>query len=288
MDAWLEADDGRFELAAGVFARLIAAGLQGRLWDALGVADEAVTPNQTVFLKLVDSALDDGAAHSNDAPSPFAFVLRGWRTAAAYALGSMKSAADDPRLPNVLVALVLASESLSAIGLAAQGRADARAPEPGGGDEALVAEMKGAGAAGAGSSIIPALVALLREMHTFLPRVKPLRPEDAPEATAAALPFANVKRDLVRLLGVLAFGDVRVGDAVRAAGGVELVLGLCETDERNPYLREHALFCVRNLMTGNPANQAIIAQMEPLGLVGEDGELKPLPEKMRKGAQATA
>lgn len=40
-------------------------------------------------------------------------------------------------------------------------------------------------------------------------------------------------------------------------------------------------------MTGNPANQAIIAQMDPLGVVGEDGELLPLPEKMKKGYQST-
>jgi ataxin-10 len=37
-------------------------------------------------------------------------------------------------------------------------------------------------------------------------------------------------------------------------------------------------------MYENPENQAIIGQMDPLGLVGENGELLPLPEKMKKGA----
>lgn len=47
-------------------------------------------------------------------------------------------------------------------------------------------------------------------------------------------------------------------------------------------LREHALFCVRNLMLNNPANQAIIKEMDPIGVLSETGELLPVPEKMKK------
>jgi len=35
-------------------------------------------------------------------------------------------------------------------------------------------------------------------------------------------------------------------------------------------------------MMHNPANQAIIAQMDPIGVQSETGEVLPLPEKMRK------
>jgi ataxin-10 len=184
---------------------------------------------------------------------------------------------------------VLTTEILSTVVLAVQTRADKK--EPGGGEEAMVASMKGR----PGPGIIPPLVDVLAATHSFLPRIKPT-PATAEENAAAAAgqmsqreiehAFANVKRDLVRLLAVLAYNDTAVGDDVRAAGGVQLVLGLCETDERNAYLREHALFAVRNLMMGNPANQAIIAEMEPLGLVGEDGVLGPLPEKLKKSDAA--
>ncbi len=47
-------------------------------------------------------------------------------------------------------------------------------------------------------------------------------------------------------------------------------------------LREHALLTIRNLMLNNPANQAIITQMDPVGVISEEGEVLPLPEKMRK------
>lgn len=53
-------------------------------------------------------------------------------------------------------------------------------------------------------------------------------------------------------------------------------------------LREHALFCVRNLMLNNPANQAIIKEMDPIGVLSETGELLPVPEKMKeKSTEAT-
>lgn len=241
MDEWLEAQDGLFELAAAVFSRVIDTGLQAQLYDALAVPDEVVTPSQTTLLKLVDSSLASASPSSpkpNPAPSPNAFILDAWLALARYATLSMNSGQDDARLPKILAALILATEALSAITLRAQARADAaerkRRPVVPGGDEEIVAAMKSGE-----KSVVRPLVELLRATNTFLPRVKPTRPEDAPEATQTQLPFANIKRDLVRLLAALAFGDVAFGDAVREEGGVELVLSLCETDERNPCKEVH-------------------------------------------------
>lgn len=47
-------------------------------------------------------------------------------------------------------------------------------------------------------------------------------------------------------------------------------------------LREHALFAVRNLMLNNPANQAIIREMDPVGVLSDTGELLPVPDRMRR------
>lgn len=52
-------------------------------------------------------------------------------------------------------------------------------------------------------------------------------------------------------------------------------------------LREHALFAVRNLMYENEENQEVLRGMEPLGVVGDDGELLPLPESMKNKGGGT-
>ncbi|BEI86843.1 hypothetical protein CcaverHIS002_0701890 [Cutaneotrichosporon cavernicola] len=287
LDSWHGDSEALFDLAVMLFATFFTSGHQADLYSALAVTEETVTPSQVTLLKLLDAYLT--RPHVNPSPSPSLFVIQAWRDTAAYAAASMRSGKDDARLPSVLAALVLCTEILSTVVLAVQTRTDKKEAE--GGEEAMVASMKGR----SGPSIIPQLVDVLAATHAFLPRIKPT-PTTAEENATAAVgqmsqreiehAFANVKRDLVRLLAVLAYNDTAVGDDVRAAGGVQLVLGLCETDERNAYLREHALFAVRNLMTGNPANQAIIAKMEPLGLVGEDGVLGPLPDKLKKSDAA--
>ena len=46
--------------------------------------------------------------------------------------------------------------------------------------------------------------------------------------------FSYVKRDLVRLLGILCAREKAVQDRVRACGGIPVVMNLCVVDERNP------------------------------------------------------
>lgn len=243
MEEFHEAEDGRFELGVAIFNRMIDSGLQGQLYSVLGAPEEAVTPSQVVLLKLVDASLANSAA-STSIPSPNYFLLPAWHRLADYATASMKLGKDDARLPSILAGLVLATEALSAITIAVQGRAEeakrSNTPVDGGGDEVMVEEMKG------GDSVIEPLVKVLAAANDFMPRIKPAQPK--PEASITPigddgqiqdgpdveLEFLKVKRDLVRLLGVLAYNDTAVGDAVRAAGGVQLVLSLCETDERNP------------------------------------------------------
>lgn len=61
-------------------------------------------------------------------------------------------------------------------------------------------------------------------------------------------------------------------------------------DEADPNvdLREHALFTVRNLMRNNLENQAIIKQMDPVGVLSDSGEVLPVPEKMKRQSQSAA
>ena len=46
--------------------------------------------------------------------------------------------------------------------------------------------------------------------------------------------FVYVKRDLVRLLGILVADDRAAQNRVRNCGGIPVVLNMCVIDERNP------------------------------------------------------
>ena len=144
---------------------------------------------------------------------------------------------------------------------------------------------------------------LLGRLDKLIPRVKPGTQPTHRLSSDQAAPIASLKRLLVQLLGILTFDDNAAGDLVRECGGVHLILGLTEVDEMNPCklaigehsertltldLREHALLTVRNLMLNNPANQAIIGEMDPVGVLSETGEVLPVPEKMKRKKQPAA
>ena len=75
----------------------------------------------------------------------------------------------------------------------------------------------------------------------------------------------------LQVLGTLAFhakgtswDDVHAfQDRVREAGGLIEVLSLTQLDELNPYIREHAIFALRNLLDRNPTSQDHVAQLRP-------------------------
>ena len=54
------------------------------------------------------------------------------------------------------------------------------------------------------------------------------------EKTADASDFPYLKRDLVRLLGILCHGRKAIQDRIRVCGGISVVLNLCTIDDRNP------------------------------------------------------
>ena len=60
------------------------------------------------------------------------------------------------------------------------------------------------------------------------------RPGNGAGRAADPKGFAYLKRDLVRLLGILSSGRRAVQDRVRACGGLPVVLNLCVVDDRNP------------------------------------------------------
>jgi len=94
--------------------------------------------------------------------------------------------------------------------------------------------------------------------------------------------FTNLKRDLVRLLGILVFEDSEIQDRIRLCDGIPVVMNLCVVDERNPLLREHALFTLRNTLQGNSENQKVVDAIQPSGYWGKDGVLRDIEGATRK------
>lgn len=146
----------------------------------------------------------------------------------------------------------------------------------------------------ADNGLVETLIETLRLLDKFLPRINFGRPvsrnESSPTAAAnvassgthQAQGFSYLKRDLVRLLGILCHSTRSVQDRVRKCGGIEVVMNLCVVDERNPYLREHAIFTLHNLLENNPENQQLVDGIKPMGTWGEDGVLQDVPGAVRR------
>lgn len=81
------------------------------------------------------------------------------------------------------------------------------------------------------------VIDLLTLLDIFLPRInfgKPVHRPEGPMAGDSTAGFSYLKRDLVRLLGVLCHGVKSVQDRAREAGGLPVVMNMCVIDERNP------------------------------------------------------
>ncbi|PAV20078.1 hypothetical protein PNOK_0501200 [Pyrrhoderma noxium] len=139
-----------------------------------------------------------------------------------------------------------------------------------------------------GVGLLENVIDLLRLLDLFLPRImlgkaswSTPRP-DAPSASDQAIAtadkgFSYLKRDLVRLVGVLAYENRMAQDRIRAHNGITVIMNMCVADERNPYLREHALFALRNILHENVENQAIVNEIKPTGTWDENGYLRDSP-----------
>jgi len=153
-------------------------------------------------------------------------------------------------------------------------------------------------ASSADQGIVESLTELLRLLDLFLPRINFGKPVGVtgPDLKAAlpthvqphdggggdGIGFSYLKRDLVRLLGILCHGIKAVQDRARLCGGIEVVMNLCVIDERNPYLREHAIFTLHNLLDHNPENQAVVEAIKPSGKWDDSGILQETAGAVRR------
>ncbi|KAL8932687.1 MAG: hypothetical protein Q9211_006175 [Gyalolechia sp. 1 TL-2023] len=79
--------------------------------------------------------------------------------------------------------------------------------------------------------------------------------------------WRNLKKLVVLVLSSLVWKSPTVQNQIRAYGGVEMILACCNFDANNPYIREHAIMCLRFLLEGNMDNQSIVENLKPRGTV---------------------
>ncbi|OJT09608.1 Ataxin-10 -like protein [Trametes pubescens] len=217
----------------------------------------------------------------------------------------------DLLLPKVCEALVLVTQCLTTVALRAE-EAAATAARPGGTQPMHLSPkdlLVAAASERSGPRLVESLIETLRLVDVFVPRItygkvakRPVVPDGAdilgqgreaapgnskdgggaglagpsPEDASAAQAFALVRRDLVRLLGILAAENRSVQERVRECGGIPVVMNLCVVDDYNPYLREHAIFALRNLLHANAENQAVVDAIKPVGKWDEEKVLRDI------------
>ncbi|KAJ7576878.1 spinocerebellar ataxia type 10 protein domain-containing protein [Mycena floridula] len=288
-----------FDVGYDIFSCIMETRLVPDLFRKLAISDEIITPHQTTLLKLLDSYLQSEPLDSivvsksryklNPMLAGCFFGMSSYaQRALRRALGNNSSsplAELDVMLPKVCEALVLVTQCIITVTL------EDRDVTP---DSASSAESAKSPKVYFNSqrldnrSLAESSIELLRLLDLFLPRINFGRPVGSVTAklqqsvSPEGLGFSYLKRDIVRMLGILCHDTKAVQDRVRECGGIEVVMNLCVVDERNPYLREHALFTLHNLLKGNAENQAVVEEIKPMGAWDQSGVLQDTEGATRK------
>jgi palmitoyltransferase len=107
------------------------------------------------------------------------------------------------------------------------------------------------------------------------PRTRSNSPGQLPGSTSAptagiedpsTFEWRNLKKLIILVLSSLVWKSSLVQNQIRQHGGVDTVLSCTVHDANNPYIREHALMCLKFLLEGNKENQALVAELESRGV----------------------
>ncbi|KAF9048221.1 hypothetical protein BDZ89DRAFT_1057796 [Hymenopellis radicata] len=282
-------DANAFDIGYAIFSRLLEAGLVPEMYAKLSIKDETVTPHQTVILKLVDSYLQATPMAGKDVET---FNLRQslsqllgscFFALSSYSQRALRRALGSPSTETFPQngAPAELDVMLPRFTLLLDDERDPSTPNPNTPQPPLKTFFNSLRSES--HRLDESLVEVLRLLDRFLPRINfgKAVPVVGAEASSSAQPtdtgFSYLKRDLVRLLGVLCHENRAVQDRIRECGGIEVVMNLCVVDERNPYLREHAIFTLHNLLKGNAENQSLVQEIQPASQWDEDGVLRDTP-----------
>lgn len=98
------------------------------------------------------------------------------------------------------------------------------------------------------------------------------RPESPPiTEDPSEFEWRNLKKLVVLVLSSLVWKCPEVQEQIRRYGGVEAILCCTAFDAHNPYIKEHAVMCLKFLLEGNRENQRLVEELEAREVVKDDG-----------------
>jgi palmitoyltransferase len=83
--------------------------------------------------------------------------------------------------------------------------------------------------------------------------------------------WRNLKKLVVLVLSSLVWKCPDVQNQIRKYGGVETILSCTSFDAHNPYIKEHAVMCLKFLLEGNRENQKLVEELEAREVVKDEG-----------------
>ena len=113
---------------------------------------------------------------------------------------------------------------------------------------------------------------------------------DIEAADPSDFEWRNLKKLVILVLSSLVWKSPTVQNQIRHYGGVEMVLACCTYDGNNPYIREHAVMCLRFLLENSEENKELVRNLERVGMRnGDQGTvtLRP-PESTGRQSQITS
>ena len=97
------------------------------------------------------------------------------------------------------------------------------------------------------------------------------RPESPPiTEDPSEFEWRNLKKLVVLVLSSLVWKCPEVQEQIRRNGGVEAILCCTNFDAHNPYIKEHAVMCLKFLLEGNRENQRLVEELEAREVVRDD------------------
>lgn len=87
----------------------------------------------------------------------------------------------------------------------------------------------------------------------------------------ATFEWRNLKKLCILVLSSLVWKYPRLQNQVRVNGGILSILACCSHDDHNPYIREHAIMCLRFLLEGNAENRGVVVGLAGGGVGEENG-----------------
>ena len=103
----------------------------------------------------------------------------------------------------------------------------------------------------------------------------PISQEESPAMAEDPSEFEwrNLKKLVMLVLSSLVWKSPEVQNQIRQYGGIETILSCTNFDAHNPYIKEHAIMCLKFLLEGNKENQRVVEELEARKVV-KDGLLE--------------